>query len=394
MERIAIISPGALPVPAVKGGAVENLITYLLELNEQENKYKIDLYTIYDSKIKNIKYKNTNIISVNKNKISILKSVILNKIYDKFKINKMSSWYAEKVTKILNKSNINYSKIIVENSMVIFGEIYLKYKGFNNTEVYYHMHNTIYDVKRSEFLFKIIGENAKKILAVSEFIKAHFNSVFKTNNINVYVNCVDFKKYNYKLNYEKLNLREKLDIPKYSYNFIFTGRCTEEKGVLELINAYSKLYRENPNISLTICGVKDNEFANEVRKATENLKNIELLGYTTLEKMSKYIATSDSVVIPSKCDEAFGMVTLEAMSMAKCIISSNSGGLAETIDNSCGIIVSRNNLEKELYDAMKKVSLDKALSDELGKKAFEKVHSEDKYNKENYLKELIKIIGK
>lgn len=394
MERIAIISPGALPVPAVKGGAVENLITYLLELNEQENKYKIDLYTIYDSKIKNIKYKNTNIISVNKNKISILKSIILNKIYDKFKINKMSSWYAEKVTKILNKSNINYSKIIVENSMVIFGEIYLKYKRFNNTEVYYHMHNTIYDVKRSEFLFEIIGKNAKNILAVSEFIKAHFNSVFKTNNINVYVNCVDFKKYNYKLNYEKLNLREKLDIPKYSYNFIFTGRCTEEKGVLELINAYSKLYRENPNISLTICGIKDNEFANEVRKATENLKNIELLGYTTLEKMSEYIATSDSVVIPSKCDEAFGMVVLEAMAMAKCIISSDSGGLAETIDSNCGIIVTRNDLEKELYDAMKKVSSNKELSNDLSKNAFEKVHSEDKYNKENYLKELIKIIGK
>ena len=171
MKRIAIISPGALPVPAVKGGAVENLITYLVELNEKENKYKIDLYTIYDSKIKNRKYKNTNIIFINKNKISILKSIILNKIYDKFKLDKMSSWYAEKVIKILNKNNINYSKIIVENSMVIFGEIYLKYKRFNNTEVYYHMHNTIYDVKRSEFLFKIIGENAKKILAVSEFIK-------------------------------------------------------------------------------------------------------------------------------------------------------------------------------------------------------------------------------
>lgn len=393
MERIAIISPGALPVPAVKGGAVENLITYLLELNEQENKYKIDLYTIYDSKIKNIKYKNTNIISVNKNKISILKSIILNKIYEIFKINKMSSWYAEKVTKILNKKNKDYSKIIVENSMAIFGTMYLKYKKFNNTEVYYHMHNTIYDVERSRFLFEIIGKNAKKILAVSEFIKEHFNSVIKTENIDVYVNCVDFKKYNYKLNDDKFNLREKLDISKNSYNFIFTGRCTEEKGVIELIDAYSKLYKENPNISLTICGVKDNEFANEVRKATRNLKNIKLLGYTTLEKMSEYIATSDCVVIPSKCDEAFPMVSLEAMAMDKCIISSDSGGLVEPIDENCGILVCKNNLEKGLYEAMKKVSLDKALSDELGKKAFEKVHSEDKYNKENYLKELMKIIG-
>ena len=110
--------------------------------------------------------------------------------------------------------------------------------------------------------------------------------------------------------------------------------------------------------------------------------------------MSEYIATSDSVVIPSKCDEAFGMVVLEAMAMAKCIISSDSGGLAETIDSNCGIIVTRNDLEKELYDAMKKVSSNKELSNDLSKNAFEKVHSEDKYNKENYLKELIKIIGK
>ena len=34
MKRIAIIPPGNLPIPALGGGAVEGLTTYLIEENE------------------------------------------------------------------------------------------------------------------------------------------------------------------------------------------------------------------------------------------------------------------------------------------------------------------------------------------------------------------------
>ena len=46
--RILIISPGRLPVPAVRGGAVETLIESLLRYNEIEKKSTIDVVSLYD----------------------------------------------------------------------------------------------------------------------------------------------------------------------------------------------------------------------------------------------------------------------------------------------------------------------------------------------------------
>ena len=126
MEKLAIISPGALPVPAVNGGAVETLITYLIELNEKEHKYDIDLYTIYDEKIKNKKYNYTNIICIKKSKFYIGLFLVLNKFYDFINANRMLDWYAFKVIKNLNKNKKIYEKMLVENRMAIFRRIIFK----------------------------------------------------------------------------------------------------------------------------------------------------------------------------------------------------------------------------------------------------------------------------
>ena len=62
--RLAIISPGFVPVPAVKGGAIEQLIEYFIDGNELEHKYDIDLYTVNDKLLDNKKYKYTNLIKI------------------------------------------------------------------------------------------------------------------------------------------------------------------------------------------------------------------------------------------------------------------------------------------------------------------------------------------
>ena len=63
-KKMALITPGFLPVPAVKGGGGEMLITKLIEQNEVEKKFDIDLYTIEDKQINTKKYKQTNIIFI------------------------------------------------------------------------------------------------------------------------------------------------------------------------------------------------------------------------------------------------------------------------------------------------------------------------------------------
>lgn len=48
--KIAILTSGILPVPAVLGGAVENLIDYYLENNNQHQLHDITVYSVADRK--------------------------------------------------------------------------------------------------------------------------------------------------------------------------------------------------------------------------------------------------------------------------------------------------------------------------------------------------------
>ena len=48
--KILIISPGVYPVPATKGGAVENLIQMLITSKQITNTHDITIYTVFDKK--------------------------------------------------------------------------------------------------------------------------------------------------------------------------------------------------------------------------------------------------------------------------------------------------------------------------------------------------------
>ncbi len=48
VKRIGIIVPGFLPVPSVEGGAIETLITGLLEINEKKKLLDISVFSPYN----------------------------------------------------------------------------------------------------------------------------------------------------------------------------------------------------------------------------------------------------------------------------------------------------------------------------------------------------------
>ena len=77
--KVAIITSGYLPVPASKGGAVENLIQNILDENEKNEKLQIIIYSIEDKdaiKLAEEKYK--------KSKFIFLKTNSIIKFIDKF----------------------------------------------------------------------------------------------------------------------------------------------------------------------------------------------------------------------------------------------------------------------------------------------------------------------
>ena len=51
--RIAILTSGVLPVPAVQGGAVENLLDFVLEYNNKHQLHDITVFSVFHPKVSN-----------------------------------------------------------------------------------------------------------------------------------------------------------------------------------------------------------------------------------------------------------------------------------------------------------------------------------------------------
>ena len=54
MKRVCIISPGILPVPAIRGGAIETLIMSLVKRNEIEQRMNLTVVSIDDGEAREV----------------------------------------------------------------------------------------------------------------------------------------------------------------------------------------------------------------------------------------------------------------------------------------------------------------------------------------------------
>lgn len=396
--KIAIVSPMLLPVPDVKGGAVEMLTTYLIENNDKEGIYEIDLYTVWDERLKDLNFNHT--------KLHIVKISFFEKIIQKginlflrsiLHSNKILNFYWIKMEKILRK--YQYSKIIVENNMFLYKNIYEK-NIYNNAELFYHMHNDINNIDKTEENYKLIEKTAKKIIVVSNFIKERLNSIEKTDKIEVLYNCIDVKEYlktNAQNEFDQLvNIEEKTENDIY---IGYIGRISKEKGLLELIKAFKII--NNKNAKLVIVGsqwygkIKKDSYYLQIESEFLDIKDkILFIGNKNKKDMPNIYDFLDIVVIPTICEEAFGMVALEAGIKGKSILLTRSGALPEIVTDKCGIVIEKGeNIVENLANGIEILLNNKNLREDLGGKIQKRIKSEKNFNKENYFENFCKIIG-
>lgn len=95
MKKVCLVLPNCLPVPAVKGGAIESLVENLIKENEKGKKIDITCVSLYDKEAleKSNKYKYTKFIFIKNRKMlffpikSIQKWTFFNRVLRKLKYN-------------------------------------------------------------------------------------------------------------------------------------------------------------------------------------------------------------------------------------------------------------------------------------------------------------------
>lgn len=152
------------------------------------------------------------------------------------------------------------------------------------------------------------------------------------------------------------NLQEK-DI----FSFLFVGRIVRDKGINELIEAFSKLNRKYPATRLILVGEYE-ENLNPLNSDTINEINtnpaIEAVGAKYGKNLLAYYATSDCFIFPSY-REGFPNVVLEAGAMGlPCIVTDINGSREIIVDGKNGVIIPSKDV-MALYDSMEHMMLDK-----------------------------------
>lgn len=355
IKKLAIFSPGFLPVPDVKGGAIEQLITYFINENEVRYQYDIDLYTIDDILLNDVVYKHTRLIKIKKiSKVSHISHAIQTR-FAKYVLKKETPAFLGKVFAKKYIPNY-YDEVLIENNMDILEALLPVLK---KEKIYFHLHNDFgdFDVSKSIAKTQIMINNVDKILVVSNFLKNKLEKM-GAKNIIVVPNAINIDLQ--KKEYKKGSMRKKIGFVNQDIVFTFIGRLVPEKGIIQFLN----VFKEN-KLPSNIKGLVVGETSKGVN--VKNTNNVKYVGYVPNKDIDEVLSITDCIVVPTQIEEAFGIVALEAMALEVPIIAADSGNLPYLLEGTGAPIVNRGpNFEKELKESMMYLANDNLLRSKIG----------------------------
>jgi glycosyltransferase involved in cell wall biosynthesis/GT2 family glycosyltransferase/predicted O-methyltransferase YrrM len=117
------------------------------------------------------------------------------------------------------------------------------------------------------------------------------------------------------------------------FKFLYVGECSDRKGIFHLLRAFTKLYKNNPNVELHLKSNTAMLFygGDEVQKYVDKNTNIFWnKSDTGHERTLQLYNECHAYVYPSRAD-TFGMTILEAMGCGLPVISTSEPGSTELV---------------------------------------------------------------
>ncbi|MFT8929655.1 MAG: glycosyltransferase family 4 protein [Sporolactobacillus sp.] len=365
--RVAVITAGTLPVPAVRGGAVERLLENLVRANERYHQMDLTVISVYDPEAfaQAASYQHTHFFFVRENRFVATLDRLIYRLSSRFEHSRGVASYRHLFRRLLllryatrMLSENNFDKVVLENSATLFRILKarknnLKYAG----RYYFHIHNAV----TGSYGCTTIMQKTK-ILAVSEYIMhslPEFMKIIPNTDRHVVLNGIDIGHFHYQfIHEEKFALQRKLQLNAEDLVLLYVGRITPEKGIKELLLAFSQI--KIPNIKLLIVGSSffdsdiHSPFEKELRQLADTVRDrVRFTGYIPYSKLTKYYALADVAVLPSTWHEPAGLTMVEAQASGLPLITTDAGGIPEYIVRAGAMVLdSTNDLVSQLIDAI------------------------------------------
>ena len=339
--RIVILTSGILPVPAVQGGAVENLTDFYLAYNDQHRLHDITVYSVANEAVRHHPALRSAVNHYRFINVSSLRAKVGKQLFrwlhrKDFLYHYTIEYFLHKALKDIRCRH--YDVIILENRPAYA----LQLAAFTKARLVYHLHNE--NLTPQTARYQDIYDAASLILTVSDYIRSQVEpqSAARHKTLTIH-NGIDLKAFSPET---KPVPRAQLGLTDHDFVMVFSGRVTPEKGIMQLLEAML-LLKDQTDIKLLVIGSSfygnadnSNPFTHKLMTMGEPLKGrILFTGFIPYEQIPGYLRTADLAVIPSVWDDPFPTTVLEAQAIGLPVVSTRRGGIAEEVSTDTAILL-------------------------------------------------------
>lgn len=363
MVKVAFIGTKNFPIPDIRGGAIETLVTGIIDENEKRHLMDLSVFTIDSDGLDNYikKYRYTKFIKITSPTVWVRMEVFAWRILRRLSNYKVpyKNNFMVAVNKILSQNHFDI--IMYENEATDMMQA-KRYKGTKNVM---HIHAD-YITAEMEGI-KWLCQYCDCVVGVSEFITNRMEQIsYMKGKGKTLKNAIDLSGFSGHINKEEIRaLRETLGLEADDFVVLYCGRLSKEKGCLELIKAVEQV----PNIKLVVVGGenfssnKRTEYVDALHKEAENIKGrVVFTGHVNHLEVGRYYAAVNIGVVPSICNEAASLTILEYRAAGLPTIASKMGGIPEYCNGNTTLLVDYNeNFVKNLAIAIQKLVDDENL---------------------------------
>ncbi len=173
---------------------------------------------------------------------------------------------------------------------------------------------------------------------------------------------------------QKIPVDSTVSIPFVKQPFIYVGRITASKGIVVLLDIFSRL----PDINLHVVG--DGDLLVRLKREYAGFKNIQFIGAVNQSELIQMYQNAKALILPSLAPETFGLTIVEAFACGTPALVRSAGGSRDIVDTTGGGFVYQT--DDELISRVKQLNADSELCLLLGEKArkgFDSFYTEEKH---------------
>ena len=352
MYNIGIIMGGVMPVPAVCGGAIETLMTSIAKKYAAEDGFRLTIFSVYHKEAVQAakRYPDVRFVWTHTNTFWNLSRHAVFLAVRGLTGKTIRGWqrHYNEIAPVLQKEKFDLLLVEGGDEQAVLDIA----KGYTRDQLVFHAH--IHFIPK-EAVVKGFGH----MIGVSEFVVREYQKVCKMPvDAHVLKNSIDVERFGKPVPSEtRRSIREKLGLQEEDFVVFFVGRMIPVKGVLELMQAVLAI--RDPHCKLLCVGSANfgkwafSPYEKKVQKLfAHNRDRILFTGYVDNAQVPLYAAAADVQCVPTLCEEAAGLVVLEAMAEGLPLIVTRSGGIPEYVGGDAALFVERDGIVNNLQKAI------------------------------------------